>query len=230
MLAGVEPVPNGWVVVTGRLQGVTLLPQPPELYERFVDILDHRPGFDVVAVHIPIGLLDEPRQGGRACDRAARTLLGFPRLAAIQPVPVRPATKARTYAKARKANGGTLGPATWSLMPHIREVDETIQPYHQRTVYEVNPELSFRRLNEETTLRFPKHSGVGVKERRTLLEVKFRDVGHVLDARVKGVDHTDVADALADLWTAGRIASKAAHRLPETPEWDELGLRMEISH
>ena len=230
LLAGVEPCPRGWLVVTGRLQGITLLPQAPQLFERFIDVLDHKPAFTVVAVHAPIGLLTTQEQGGRACDRAARQLLGWPRLAAITPVPTRPATQAKTYEEARAANGGTLSPVTWSLMPHIREVDDAIEPYWQRSVYEVNPELTFHQLNDDTALRFPKRSSVGYKERRELLETKFREAGTVLDRRVKGVDHSHVIDALADLWTARRIASRSAHRLPDVPAWDDQGLRMDITH
>ena len=230
LLAGVEPSPKGWVVVTGRLQGITLLPQPPQLFERFIDILDHKPNFTVIAVHAPIGLLSEPAKGGRPCERDARRILGWPRLAAITPAPTRPAMEARTYKQARKANGGSLSTVTWGQRAHIREVDAAIEPYWQRTVYEVNPELTFHQLNNDTPLRFPKRSSVGVKERHDLLEQKFRDAAIALDRRLPGVDHSHVVDALADLWTARRIASKSARRLPEVPTWDDTGLRMEISY
>lgn len=232
LLAGVEPCPRGWLVVTGRLQGITLLPQPPQLFERFIDVLDHKPAFTVVAVHAPIGLLTEPSPHGRPCDHAARQVLGWPRLAAITPTPTRAAAQhaGGSYDEARRANGGTLSPVTWSQLPHIAEVDEAIEPYWQRTVHEVNPELAFHELNGDTPLRFPKRSGVGKKERHALLESKFGEAGTVLDVRVKGVDHSHVVDALADLWTARRIASRSAHRLPEVPSWDDSGLRMEISY
>jgi len=31
LLAGVEPCPDGWLVVTGKLQGVTLFPEPAQV-------------------------------------------------------------------------------------------------------------------------------------------------------------------------------------------------------
>jgi len=37
-----------------------------------------------------------------------------------------------------------------------------------------------------------------------------------------------VLDACVDLWTARRIAARAVARLPEVPEWNEDGLRMEF--
>jgi predicted RNase H-like nuclease len=35
-------------------------------------------------------------------------------------------------------------------------------------------------------------------------------------------------DVAAFMWTARRIFARAAVRMPEDPQWDEQGLRMEI--
>ncbi|MCW2929021.1 MAG: hypothetical protein JWM86_2989, partial [Thermoleophilia bacterium] len=35
-------------------------------------------------------------------------------------------------------------------------------------------------------------------------------------------------DAMADMVTARRIAARAVIRIPEDPEWDEQGVRMEL--
>ena len=35
-------------------------------------------------------------------------------------------------------------------------------------------------------------------------------------------------DVAAFVWTARRIFARAAIRIPQDPEWDEQGLRMEI--
>jgi predicted RNase H-like nuclease len=226
VLAGVEPCPGGWLVVTGRLQGITLLPQPPQVFATLVDVLDHKPGFDVIALHAPIGLRNEP--GARACDREARRALGWPSSGAVLATPTRAALAPGTYEEARAANGGALGAVTWALMPRIREVDAAIQPYWQRTVFEVHPELGFHRLNGDAPLRFSKRDVIGAKERRTLLETKFPGAERVIDLRVAGARTHHVVDALADLWTARRIASKAVQRRPADPEWDDHGLRMEI--
>ena len=45
-------------------------------------------------------------------------------------------------------------------------------PFRQRTIYEVNPELSFFQLNGEEPLRWSKHSEKGHEERSALLEEK----------------------------------------------------------
>ncbi|MEA3077675.1 MAG: hypothetical protein QOF60_2583 [Actinomycetota bacterium] len=226
LLAGVEPCPGGWLVVTGRLQGITLLPQSPQVFPTLVEVLDHKPAFEVIALHAPIGLRNQP--GPRACDREARATLGWPSSGAILPAPTRAALAESDYDEARAANGGALGVVTWALMARIREVDAAIQPYWQRTVFEVHPELAFHRLNGDAPLRYSKRDVVGAKERRTLIETKFPGAERVTDHRVKGARRHHVVDALADLWTARRIASKAVQRLPAEPEWDDLGLRMEI--
>ncbi len=43
-----------------------------------------------------------------------------------------------------------------------------------------------------------------------------------------GSGRPHLLDAAAILWTARRIFAKAALRIPDDPEWDEHGLRMEI--
>ena len=48
------------------------------------------------------------------------------------------------------------------------------------------------------------------------------------DPTPSGVAIDDLLDAMAILWTADRYATGAAERLPESPEVDERGLRMEI--
>src|SRR3954454_3672783 len=166
VLAGVEPCPGGWCVVSGKLQGITLFPQPPELFKTFIEILDYKPAFEAVALHIPVGLVHDASNGERRCDVLARKLLGWPRASAVQSPPVRAALDATTYEEAREANGGHLNPVTWGRMRWVREVAGEMQPYWQRMVYEVNPELAFHQLNDGVTLRFPKTSGVGLKERR----------------------------------------------------------------
>jgi predicted RNase H-like nuclease len=51
----------------------------------------------------------------------------------------------------------------------------------------------------------------------------------VLDAQMaKGVTARHLLDATADMVTARRIAARAVTRLPEDPEWDEQGIRMEL--
>ena len=225
LLAGVEPCTGGWLVVTGRLAGTNLAPQPPEVFPALIDVLDYKPAFSIIALHAPVGLPEG--SGGRAADRAARALLGTRRGPAAVPAPSRAVLSATTFEEA-KALDPKLTTVMWRMVRRMAESAKDLAPYWQRTVFEVNPELAFYGLNGDEPLRFPKRSIIGAKERRTLLEERFPGIGATLDTKVPGVRQDRVIDAAADLWTARRIAAKARHRLPEDPEWDEEGLRMEI--
>ena len=108
------------------------------------------------------------------------------------------------------------------------EVDAVIGSYHQRTVFEVHPELGFHQMNDDTSLQYGKHSLIGQNERRELILRRLPGVERILDEPVEGARIEHAYDACADLWTARRIAARALQRIPEDPEWDELGLRMEI--
>jgi predicted RNase H-like nuclease len=232
LLAGVEPVRSGWLVVTGRLMGATLVLADAVVFERFIDIQDARPSFQVITVHAPVGLPETDEQGGRQCDRAARRLLGFPRQAAVISPPSRVTLKEATagtgspaaiaeWAKAHKGMSATR-------LRHVLEIDEAVQAYWQRTIYECNPELSFMELNSGQPLKFGKHSESGIAERRALLTARMGGADRFLDRTIKGIRRYQLWDACADLWTARRIAGRAIASLPDMPEWDELGRRMEL--
>jgi predicted RNase H-like nuclease len=220
LLAGVVPCPPGWLVVSGRLQGVSIFPEEPKVYSKLTDILDEKPAFTVIALAAPIGLPPDKTAGGRTCDREARRLLGWPRSGAIISAPPRSALNART------AKG--IGVVTKTLLPRLREIDADIQPYWQRTVFEVHPELSYYQLNEDRPMRYGKRTALGLKERRALLEAKIQGVESALDALLPRVHAAHLLDGAISMWTARRIAARAVTRMPEDPEWDEQGLRMEI--
>ncbi|HYT39488.1 MAG TPA: DUF429 domain-containing protein [Acidimicrobiia bacterium] len=220
LLAGVEPCPGGWLVVSGKLQGVSLFPDPPQVMGRMTDLLDYRPPFETVALHCPIGLLTKPSPGGRACDREARRLLGPRRGAAIVSPPTR--------SDVADPSGTGLSAVVRSQLTRIREVQRDVASYHQRTVYEVHPELGFFQLNDDTPLRFGKRTHMGIEERVKLLGDRMPGLERVLEHRPEGVSLPTVLDACVDLWTARRITARAVTRLPDVPEWNDDGLRMEL--
>jgi predicted RNase H-like nuclease len=74
-VAGVDGCRAGWVVV--------LLQRRSKKYEsevrlchNFAEVLALEPQPVVIAIDMPVGLLDTPQLGGRECDRRARKLLG----------------------------------------------------------------------------------------------------------------------------------------------------------
>jgi hypothetical protein len=99
MLAGVDGIPDGWLAV---------LMQPADQqhstrYEvrrvhTLRDLIDTVRALRIIAIDIPIGLADAYQQGGRNCDRLARSLLSATvRRSSVFPTPFR----------------GTLAAATW---------------------------------------------------------------------------------------------------------------------
>jgi len=221
------PCRSHWLVAPGRLQGITLYPADPMRFDTILEILDYRPSFEVIALACNIGLLEQHTKGGRMCDREARKLLGFPRSGAIFSAPIRKALPAKSYDEAYDLNGG-ISSVAYNMVQYVREVDAAIAPYWQRSVFEVHPELSYFQLNENKPMHYSKHGDRGPAERRALLEKRIPGIKQILDAKLPGVRTPNLLDAAACLWTARRIAGRAVNRVPEDPEWDEQGLRMEI--
>jgi predicted RNase H-like nuclease len=224
VLAGVVPCSTGWLAVTGKLQGVTLLPEGAQVFEAVRELLDYRPSFDIIAIHAPIGLLSRPQKGGRSCDKAARKVLGHPRGAAVFSPPSRSLLAAPDWNHVDEG----LSAVAWTMISHIDEVAREIGSYHQRTVYEVHPELSFLQLNGDVPLRASKRVAEGQEERRALLVARLPGIERALEAPPKGIRLPRLLDAGAALWTARRIAARAITRVPDDPEWDDEGIRMEI--
>lgn len=228
LIAGVVPCRLGWLCATAKTQGATIAPEDPQVLSTFMEVLDYKPAYRVIALFTPIGLPDGPSPKGRACEREARRLLGLPRSSAIASSPTRAALSCSTYEEASLTNGGHLSPIRWRQRRRIAEVDDAIAPYWQRTVFEVHPELSFFQLNDDAPLKFRKRSQSGMEERRDLLTRRLPGVDRILDASIRGVGRYQFYDAAVCLWTARRILSRAISRLPEDPEWNSLGLRMEF--
>jgi predicted RNase H-like nuclease len=218
------------LVASAKLQGITMAPEQPQVIRTFLEVLDYKPAFQVVALFSPVGLLDEPNTRGRTCDRQARAVLGSPRSGAVLSAPVRAALRCPTYDEARTANGGHLSAVGWRMLAKVAEVHEQMAPYWQRNVFEVHPELSFFQLNDDRPVRFSKHSRAGQSERRALLDGRMPGFERIVDEKIPGVTNAHLLDAAACLWTARRIVSRGVAHLPETPEWDSEGLRMEIVH
>lgn len=224
-LAGIVPCRPGWLVVSAKLQGVTIAPQAPEIFAKFVEVLDYRPAFSAMTIQLPLGLPSSRRRGGRRCDRDARALLKWPRASAIASPPTW--QDVRTWHDNPSVRRG-LSAVTRSLMPKINEVYEHLGNYHQRTLFEVHPELSFYQLNGDRPLLYSKHVEPGRQERWNLLAAKVPGIERILEAPPARIDIARLLDAAACLWTARRVFARAVTRQPEQAEWDDQGFRMEI--
>jgi predicted RNase H-like nuclease len=231
LLAGVVLSRGGWLVAGGKLVGTGLFPEEPFVAKKLLDVIDAVPSYSIIALAAPIGLPDKPTIHGRAAEREARRILGWPRLGAILSAPALPvALKARNFDEALSLNGGHLSRITWGQINRIREVRDVVQPHIQRNVYEVHPELSFHQLNGDRSLSLSKRSHAGHREREKILATRMPNLGSRLqDDPPRGSTKANVLDAYAALWTTRRIAARAATRVPDSPEWNAEGLRLEIT-
>lgn len=231
-IAGVDGCRAGWVVVTAEVQTFQMQAHDIRICSCFREVLSLSPRPAVVAIDIPIGLLDEPQPGGRACDRQARQLLRG-RASSVFSPPIRALLTATQYTQVRSYG---MSCQAFGILPKIREVDQLMTPQLQQRVYEAHPELTFRSL-VGTPMRYNKKTPEGRAERLQALERApdgfFRPIRQTFEKASKSYKRADVApddilDACVLIWTALRIANKQASRLPATPPVDQKELRMEM--
>lgn len=214
-VAGMDGCRDGWIIVTA--EQATVVPT-------FAQALIELENTLVIALDMPIGLLDRHDPGGRACDRAARALLGRTRAASVFSAPPRPALHARTLAEAR-ALGARLTLQTLNILPKIAEVDAVMNPDLCQRVFETHPELAFMAMRAGIAIKEPKRTTEGRLIRRNLL----LEHGLPIHERPRGAAVDDLLDATALLWSARRIAAGVSEGVLVSPEVDAHGLTMQIS-
>jgi predicted RNase H-like nuclease len=224
-VAGVDGCRAGWVVALLGAGSDSRLSIDLRCCRSFREVLSLSPTPSIIAVDIPIGLLDKPVRGGRTCDREARKLLGDRRSCVFSP-PTRKQLKATSLPEAQ-----VYGPMTkqcLAIIPKIREVDEIMTPHLQSRVREVHPEVSFTEM-AGGVMQHRKKTAQGRRERLEAIKMRLPDVhDSVNDAAVPGAAPDDILDACAAAWTALRILRNEAKRIPTNEELDSHGLRMEM--
>ncbi len=203
------------------------------LCRHFQEVLELAERPVVVAVDIPIGLPDRFVDGGRRCDRDARTLLGPGWSSSVFSPPARAALGAPDHTEAMKRQGGGLSIQSYNIAPRILEVDSLLSPDLQGRVIEAHPELAFRHLHAGEPLAWRKHTDAGRRERIRLLREAFGEhlpdamsARRRLGATAVGVD--DVLDACVLAHVAWLIHRREAYRVPASePPRDARNLRME---
>lgn len=228
VVGGVDGCPGGWICVLLDRKTRAL---SPLLCRTTEELLAISPEPIVLAVDMPIGLSDT---SDRECDRLARTLLG-PRRSSVFPAPIRPGLAAVTHrgadAISRQVVGRGVSAQAWGLYRRVLALDRLIGPTEQQRCVEVHPELAFLALNGDAPLSRPKRDPEGLAERRDLIAPHFGlgafdRIRSLVPARE--ADDDDLLDAMAACWTADRIASGLARRVPADPPTDSRGLRMEM--
>ena len=197
-----------------------------EVHPDICAVLDRFP-IALVAIDVPIGL---PGRGKRACDSAARQLLGS-RGCTVFSAPIRPLLSAKTFPDAcrigRETDGRALSQQCWGIVPKIREVDVVVTTETQQRVIEIHPEVSFCAMNGMRPVMTKKSARDGQTERLNLLGASFDLTSLVRPLRAKA---DDIADALAALWTGLRWAQGRSRCVTEKEEVDGRGLRMQIHY
>ena len=231
MFVGVDGCRVGWIAIGLESEDnwqVNTFPDVSSLWE-------HHRQASLILIDIPIGL----KAGGkteRRCDPQARKLLG-PRRSSVFPAPCRQAIYASSYREACDVNqrltGKRLSVENWNIIPKIREVDcllsdDTSARGHIR---EIHPELCFWGLAGRP-MQHAKKRSEGLSERTQLLQSIYPQtadiIAHALSTyRRKDVARDDILDALAAAVT-GMMGGQNLVSIPQEPEFDERGLRMEM--
>lgn len=227
-VGGVTPCPGGWLVLPGRIAGVTVVAEEAFVLETLAEVLDYRPKFDFAGINIPFGYPEYPNVQYRNCDMDARELMGWPWRTKVRPVPSRAALLADSRAEAL-AIEPWLTKNDFRRFRWMREAAVEIHPFHSRSFYSGIPALSFQHMNgDEPLLTSPYHTD-GQVERLELIRSRLPGIDEVV-SRVppSGAGQIHMYEAAAMLWTARRASGRAISRLPIDPEWDEAGIRVEL--
>lgn len=227
-IGGITPCPAGWLVLPGRLAGVTVVAEGAFTLPNLMEVLDYRPRFDFGAVNIPFGYPEYPNVQYRRADKEARAMVGWPRMVSVRPVP----SRAALFARSRKEALSIEPWLTRNDFRHfrwMREAAREIQPFHSRSFYSANADLSFQHMNGDVPLTTSPYHTDGQVERLELIREKLPGVEEVVSRHPPdGAGQVHMYDAAAMLWTARRASGRAISRLPMEPEWDDSGIRVEI--
>ncbi len=232
IVAGFDGCKPGWIGAIWRGPGSP----PTAIHLASLATAERELAFEtiVIAVDIPLGLLEAAVRGGRLCDQQARQQLGR-RASSVFSPPVMAALKASTYREACELNqssgpeGRKISKQSFAIFPKLIDGERSVREseWLRNRIIEVHPELCFR-----TMAGFPlitkKKRAVGKDERRQLL----RDHGFAelpffeRAARDLGAASDDALDACVSAWTAWRHAAGTAKCLPTNASGSHYSMRI----
>lgn len=241
-IAGVDGCLFGWLCVTQDTSHKTTI--EASLFENFEKLMAPKP--DVVMVDIPIGLPDGLEKEYRLCDKKMRDFIK-PRSSSVFTAPIRPMLRALTlkdgtfkerYEKAcqigKETNGKMLSRQSFSILRKIKEVDDFLARNEEFKIriWEIHPEVCFCAWNNKKAMVYGKKSKEGKNEREKFVIEKYGEAyanaQSQLGTKRGKYGDDDLLDAFAALWTAERFTNNEADLIPEDPEFDSCGLRMQI--
>jgi predicted RNase H-like nuclease len=212
---GIDACAKGWVSIELRW-GVFAAAYIAECLTILLSTVEDIQDVQAVGIDMPLGLVDA---GWRQADLAAQAFVGA-RRASVFRVPPRAVWRAEHWHedsweqanhRCRQLTSHGLARQTWGLRDKLREANQC-QASGQYPLHEVHPEVSFAAMNGQP-LAHRKTSWTGQMTRRALLARHGIHLpNHLGDAGDAGPD--DVLDAAAAAWSAQRIATGHASRLP----------------
>jgi predicted RNase H-like nuclease len=197
LVAGLDGTKGGWVAVVLD-DGVVVR---TALITPIASDLGSLADASVIAIDVPIGF------GPRRADAAARAYLS----GAASTVFTTPSREVL-----EKPFGPGLGVSAQSHALGERILHLTALAATDPRIREVHPEVSFRKMNGNTSLRYTKKSAGGALERLDLLRSQGIDLSDPGEAGLAPLN--DLLDAAAAAWTAFRLARGLGRSLPDPPE------------
>ena len=232
--AGIDGCRGGWVCAGWDGEGWSLDCLPT--IESIVPMLAPHA---TVCIDIPIGLSSD---GFRACDRAARQLLGK-RSSSVFPVPPRLALAPLTYEEINFASKAQCGKGVskqaFYLLPKIREAEALLRSSDSDNFdwLETHPELCFSSFNGAVPMEHTKKTDAGFGERRRVLSrhIQIKTVDCLIRNLMASVPRGQCArDDMMDALVCGVVARLDATSRdclpPGEQEFDEVGLPMRICY
>lgn len=235
MFVGVDGCKKQWFAIILMPNGdykVRLFPDISSLWDECSDA-------DLILVDVPIGLIERGTRG-RLCDIEARRLLVPKRGRSVFPAPCRGAIYADTHEKASNINRlrteKGLSCQTWGIVPYIQQVDALLlrDEIARSRIREVHPEICFWALagGHGHAMKHRKRTKEGHSERIEALKSVYSNTMDVVNRALgdylrKDVGRDDILDALAAAVTA-TVGEERLKSIPEIPELDSQGLRMEM--
>lgn len=200
-VAGVDGVPDGWVVCVLHGAGSAGVTVSWSVERDAAAVLARTRGCDAVGLDIPIGLPSGAAR--RACDRETAARLGRAR-SSVFPAPPREVLAATSYpaacAVAREVTGKAVSLQAFHIGPKIRQWDALDAV--PETVVEAHPELSLRTLAPDVEFA-GKKTARGAGQRVSAL-ARWVDPALALADLPVRTRLDDVLDALAVSWSAAR--------------------------
>jgi predicted RNase H-like nuclease len=195
---------------------------------------------DIAVIDIPIGLTDAQSQP-RATDAAARGYLRTMNIdghvspgSRVFSAPSRAALALFRaglgyHALNARLDGPKMSQQAFHITGRIAAVDAWMTPDRQKTRREGHPEVAFARLTGRTLPPKKTHSGADARDAALRgLGFDIAGLAATLGKRSGRWAMDDLRDACVLAWVASRVVTGVCSVLPERPETDARGLRMEI--